>query len=332
MTRPDPTVTVPVEPTEAMLDAWHKATWPQGPRVSPLSQQGLSFARAYRAMLSAAPAAPQAAGVGDCMRPEVRAFAQLMEDKLRANDWKGGWKSDFSGDLLRRAHEELGELDDEMASGNPDMFDNSAIANEAADVANMLMMVVDVCGALPALRPPSREPEGGAVWFGAKDYEPTDAMIDAGEYHNHRHNPLTNLVASFKAMMEQAEIDGLVSCAPALATREEAPACEMCNGRGEVGGPTGQTPESFDYVTERCPDCGGTGKVEAPADHHERNLSMTNDELIGQALSHLPLEAPAEAGERIVGTIAHVSNGRSELPELIASAIRAQPQAREDAQ
>ncbi|HBV13398.1 MAG TPA: hypothetical protein DEB60_09780 [Brevundimonas sp.] len=51
----------------------------------------------------------------------------------------------------------------------------------------------------------------------------------------------------------------------ALATREEAPACEMCNGRGEVGGPTGQTPESFDYVTERCPDCGGTGKLEAPA-------------------------------------------------------------------
>lgn len=42
-------------------------------------------------------------------------------------------------------------------------------------------------------------------------------------------------------------------------------------------------------------------------------------------------EAPAKAGERAVGTIAHVSNGRSELPELIASALRAQPQAREEA-
>ncbi|WP_338575798.1 hypothetical protein V8J38_11400 [Brevundimonas olei] len=39
-------------------------------------------------------------------------------------------------------------------------------------------------------------------------------------------------------------------------------------------------------------------REEAPADHHERNLSMTNDELIEQALSCPPLEAPAEAGER----------------------------------
>ncbi len=31
--------------------------------------------------------------------------------------------------------------------------------------------------------------------------------------------------------------------------------CETCNGRGEVGGHVGQTPESFDYVTEPCPDC-----------------------------------------------------------------------------
>ncbi len=52
----------------------------------------------------------------------------------------------------------------------------------------------------------------------------------------------------------------------ALTPRHEAPACEMCNGRGEVGGPTGQTPESFEYVTECCPDCGGTGKHEAPAE------------------------------------------------------------------
>ena len=43
-------------------------------------------------------------------------------------------------------------------------------------------------------------------------------------------------------------------------------------------------------------------------------------------------ETPAEVGDRLVGTIAHVSNGRSELPELIASALRAQPPAREDAQ
>lgn len=54
--------------------------------------------------------------------------------------------------------------------------------------------------------------EGEAVrWFGDKNYDPTEAMIDAGLYHNHRHNPESNMIASFKAMMSQAEIDGLVT-------------------------------------------------------------------------------------------------------------------------
>lgn len=59
-------------------------------------------------------------------------------------------------------------------------------------------------GTLPALDPK-------VVWSGRGDYEPTEAMIEAGEWHNHRHNSLDNMVASFKAMMQQAEIDGLVS-------------------------------------------------------------------------------------------------------------------------
>jgi len=49
------------------------------------------------------------------------------------------------------------------------------------------------------------------VWNGSTDYEPTDAMIEAGLYTNHRNNSEANMVASFKAMMQQAEIDGLVS-------------------------------------------------------------------------------------------------------------------------
>lgn len=35
----------------------------------------------------------------------------------------------------------------------------------------------------------------------------------------------------------------------------EPVACSTCSGRGQVGGHLGQTPESFDYVTEPCPDC-----------------------------------------------------------------------------
>lgn len=33
------------------------------------------------------------------------------------------------------------------------------------------------------------------------------------------------------------------------------PSCETCNDLGVIGGHVGQTAESFDYVTEDCPDC-----------------------------------------------------------------------------
>lgn len=32
-------------------------------------------------------------------------------------------------------------------------------------------------------------------------------------------------------------------------------ACATCGGRGEIGGHVGQTAETFDYVTEPCPEC-----------------------------------------------------------------------------
>ncbi len=92
-------------------------------------------------------------------------------------------------------------------------------------------------------------------------------------------------------------------------------------------------------------------REEAPADHHERNLSMTNDELIEQALSHPPLEAPAEAGEDVnwkaeyeAVCAARISDRQKSqeiinerdkwIAELIQEreSLRAQPQAREDAQ
>ena len=58
MTRPAPTVTVPVEPTEAMLLAADAVDW------SNEDERG-SIINMWQCMLSAAPAAPQAAGVGE---------------------------------------------------------------------------------------------------------------------------------------------------------------------------------------------------------------------------------------------------------------------------
>lgn len=123
----------------------------------------------------------------DELRPEVIAFAQLMERELRANESKGGWKDDGPTALAKRVEEESGELSravndlerqivwaDEPTYGSrggngwsrlhngvrqvgigyrPLAGDEreaqlAKIASEAADVANMAMMVADVCGQL----------------------------------------------------------------------------------------------------------------------------------------------------------------------------------------
>ncbi len=73
------------------------------------------------------------------LRPEVRAFAGLMEAKLRENDHKPGWKHDDPYALFRRLCEEVGEL--RAALKKP-----FAVAGETADVANFAMMIADVCG------------------------------------------------------------------------------------------------------------------------------------------------------------------------------------------
>ena len=93
-------------------------------------------------------------------RPEVRAFAHLMEAQLRANDWKGGWKNEDASDLFPRISEEADELWQAMVRHNKRLSWGDAwvmetdtaerIGREAADVANFAMMIADVCGALAA--------------------------------------------------------------------------------------------------------------------------------------------------------------------------------------
>jgi len=80
------------------------------------------------------------------LRPEVVKFAGLMERVLEKNDFKGGWKNTMSsGELLRRAGQELKELRAELREK---VKDPKKIAMEAADVANFMMMIADVCGGL----------------------------------------------------------------------------------------------------------------------------------------------------------------------------------------
>jgi hypothetical protein len=95
------------------------------------------------------------------VRPEVAAFALLMEQKLRENDHKGGWKDEGTVYLSRRCGNELTELrtavsalHKEKMRGWPPVDSakrdelRATVGREAADVANFAMMIADVCGAL----------------------------------------------------------------------------------------------------------------------------------------------------------------------------------------
>lgn len=76
-------------------------------------------------------------------RPEVLAFARLMEDRLQANENKGGWRGCHVVWLFNRLMGEARELEHEL-----DTEQYLWVDKEAADVANFAMMIVDVCGRL----------------------------------------------------------------------------------------------------------------------------------------------------------------------------------------
>jgi len=95
-------------------------------------------------------------GFGEEVRPEVRSFAREMERKLRLNDHKGGWSDCNPFWLLYRAREELAELEAEVIRRSawgrgvsPKVrkdLDPARVLEEAADVANFVMMLADVVG------------------------------------------------------------------------------------------------------------------------------------------------------------------------------------------
>lgn len=102
-----------------------------------------------RALLSAAPALLARIETGEGLRPEVRAFALAMEERLRANDHKPGWKSDRPLALLKRLFEEADELEGAVRDHEEERGGH-VVRAEAADVANFALMVADVCGGLQA--------------------------------------------------------------------------------------------------------------------------------------------------------------------------------------
>jgi len=75
------------------------------------------------------------------MRKEVKHFAELMEQRLKLSDYRGGWEGGSPDYLLSHARKGIDELGE--AIYNLDL--NGAI-QEAVDVGNFLMMIVDIMG------------------------------------------------------------------------------------------------------------------------------------------------------------------------------------------
>lgn len=92
------------------------------------------------------------------LRPEVQAFAEVMEQKLRENDYKGGWEHCSHQYLSRLIREEERELSEAIKRlilfskrGEPKIAQREVVelAREAADVANIAMFICSIAGALP---------------------------------------------------------------------------------------------------------------------------------------------------------------------------------------
>lgn len=91
-------------------------------------------------------------------RHQVRQFAELMEERLKANDHKGGWKGERLPYLMRRLREEVEELSEALLPDKDWAMEAEKVGREAADVANFVMMVADICGALAASGTASGKP------------------------------------------------------------------------------------------------------------------------------------------------------------------------------
>ena len=71
-------------------------------------------------------------------REIVYNFAKIMENKLKQNDYKGGWSNCDIKWLLSRLKEETVELEQAIENKSKEN-----IVKEAADVANFAMMIAD---------------------------------------------------------------------------------------------------------------------------------------------------------------------------------------------
>jgi hypothetical protein len=261
---PSALVSVPVETQECARLLVQELTPDQGQTAG----KAFGLAVSLQSMLSAAPAAPQAAGVGE-------AWEKLPE-------------------MDRGFYDHLREI------GVLDGYDQIV---EWPDIITALRQRdINTEAEIEALRAPSREPEGGAGWSAAIEAaaKTVERQIPdaAGGPMSHTNTARVFMFDAVKAIR-------------ALATREEAPAN------------TGECP--CNLKADDChPDCPH-GREEAPAEAGAVDEDWIRG-LIGEAV------VMAEDQERSDESDAEICRISESVLDAIRPYLRAQSQAREDAQ
>lgn len=82
---------------------------------------------------------------------ELAAFAQVMRQKLDANEHKGTHKTADAWWLLDQLRKEVDELEDAVVRWENGELPAVEVAKEAGDVGNFAWFVADVTGALDNL-------------------------------------------------------------------------------------------------------------------------------------------------------------------------------------
>jgi len=79
------------------------------------------------------------------LREALRVFAERMEEELKKNEHRGGWKNQNPETMMAKLWDELYDLDDQVEGYLDGKGDREQILKEAVDVANYAMFVADIC-------------------------------------------------------------------------------------------------------------------------------------------------------------------------------------------
>lgn len=108
------------------------------------------------------------------LRPEVAAFARLMEAQLRKNDQKGNWKNWDERAGLASAHRKIVDVASvihPMKFNRQSEYDREYVAAKCADAANYMMIVADLAGGLQL--PPAPEIAEEVTAHAGNDEDPS---------------------------------------------------------------------------------------------------------------------------------------------------------------